>query len=102
MKRVWTGIIEVLQREGHATLQRRRAVVNALVPARSAPEYKERVTACLAALGLDAVDFEEVEPFEPEGKHSDCEPEYLALSRLAATTGEVHFGEFFTWAEEDS
>jgi hypothetical protein len=99
--KVWIGLVGVEPDGISGALEvGKAAYVNAVVPALTKAEYREKVQHALGALHLRPFEFEDIEPLEARLKSFQVPSFMRSLAEQSEKDGCVRFGELFVFQKE--
>lgn len=98
MNNVWIGLVNVVAMPGSDVLgEDAGAYVNALAMSSSSQNFEDLVRDALSDLGLDALEFEDVEVLSGRVERFDVEGSLLDLAEEVRGAGGVRFGDFHAY-----
>ena len=80
----------------------RGAYVNVLALANDEPQFVEKATLALSALGFDIFEVEDVEPLQDRATRVLIDDELIRLAEEVRASGETQLGTFHAFQADDS
>lgn len=100
---LWTALVHVKPKSRNHALSKgaKGAYSNAIGRARNAREFEERVRKAAQELGLEVIQFEDLETLDERIKHADVSKSLWDLAESIQDTEQVYFDAFYNYSADD-